>query len=85
MSIIGIDVFSIMMIDHVYANSHTLQFAVIAKVFCPYFPISEDFVDGQVFLAIYYTDPITQLDMIHYDFQSVCYKETESIFEIENE
>ncbi len=77
--VLGIMVSSIMMIDYVYANSNTSQFTAIAKVFCPYFSISEDFVDGQPFLAIYYSDPIKQLDMIHYDFQSVCYKETEDV------
>jgi len=65
-----------MIIDHVYANTDTPQFTAVAKVFCPYFSISAGFVDGQLFFAVYHKDPIKQLDMIHYDFQSVCYKET---------
>ncbi|AJM93097.1 hypothetical protein [Nitrosopumilus piranensis] len=75
--IIGIPVSSIITIDYVYANTDTPQFAVISKVFCPYFPIPDDFVANQIFFAVYYTDPIKQLDMIHYNFYSVCYKETE--------
>ena len=63
--------------DDVYANTGTPQFAAVSKVFCPYFPIPDDFVANQIFFAVYSTNPIIQLDMIHYSFYSVCYKETE--------
>lgn len=75
--IVGIPFSSIMTIDYVYANTDTPQFAAVSKVFCPYFPIPDDFVANQIFFAVYHTDPIIQLDMIRYGFYSVCYKETE--------
>lgn len=62
------------MIDYVYANTH--DFESTMKVFCPYFPISDDFVENQVFFAVYHKDPIKQLDMIHYRFESVCHKQS---------
>lgn len=75
--IIGIPVSSIMTIDYVYANTNTTQFIAVSKAICPYFPIPDNFVANQIFFAVYHTDPIKQLDMIHYNFYSVCYKETE--------
>jgi hypothetical protein len=76
--VIGIFGSSIMTIDYVYANTDIPQFTAVSKVFCPYFPIPEDFVANQIFFAVYHTNPIKQLEMIHYNFYSVCYKETES-------
>ena len=64
-----------MTIDYVYANTNTPQFVTVSKALCPYFPIPDDFVANQIFFAVYYTDPIKQLEMIHYNFYSVCYKE----------
>ena len=75
--IIGITLFSIIIIDYVYANTNTPQFKAMAKVFCPYFSIPEDFVANQIFFAVYSVNPIIQLGMIHYNFYSICYEETE--------
>jgi len=75
--IIGIPISPIMVIDYVYANTNTPQFAAVSTVFCPYFPIPDDFVANQIFFAVYSTNPIIQLERIHYSFYSVCYKETE--------
>ena len=75
--IIGIPASSIMTIDYVYANTHTPQFAAVSKVFCPYFPIPDDFVANQIFFAVYSTNPTIQLEMIHYSFYSICYEEME--------
>ncbi len=77
LSLIGIPVSSIITIDYVYASTHTPQFAAASQIFCPYFPIPDDFVANQIFFAIYSTNPIIQLEMIHYSFYSICYKETE--------
>jgi hypothetical protein len=76
--IIGMPISSIMTIDYVYAHTDTPQFTAVSKVFCPYFPIPDGFVANQIFFAVYHTNPIIQLEMIHYNFYSVCYKETES-------
>ena len=60
-----------------YANTDTPQFIAVSKVFCPYFPIPDNFVANQIFFAVYSTNPAIQLEMIHYNFYSVCYNETE--------
>lgn len=63
----------ISMIDYVYA--YTDNFEPIIKVFCPVWTISDDFVEDQIFFAVYVSDPIDQLNRIKYSIDSICHIE----------